>query len=342
VEVRPIEAGDEAALAEFENIWSLVDREDFPTLGTFGLNDFRAFAAHEGTVRRFHLFAARAREPNGPMVGVALMEVPLRDNLHSAEVGCVMVHPGWRRQGVGTALVDHMAAWGRDEGRRVLNSIVDIPLGKTGTHPSVGFARAVGFEPTLGGNKRTLSVPLPPERVDELRSFAARVPGADRYRTFTFRTPWPEEYKDDQCELARRMSTDEPAGDSEHEEEVWDGQRIEESEELLAAQRSRKLAAVSQHVESGRLVAFTELLLSPDRPGEAWQMATLVHPEHRGHRLGLAVKVANLEFLADAEPSIRLVTTGNASVNAPMIAINDMLGFEIVSEGWFWQKPLQP
>jgi GNAT superfamily N-acetyltransferase len=338
VEVRPIEAGDEAALAEGAAIWSLVDREDFPTLGTFGLNDLRAFAAHEGTVRRFHLFAARER--GGATAGVALMEVSLRDNRHSAELVSVTVHPERRRRGAGTALVEHAVALGVADGRRVLNCIVDIPLGKRSPHPSEGFARAVGFEPTLGGNRRVLPVPLEPERVDELRAFAARVAGADRYRTFTFRTPWPDEYTDDHCELGRRMSTDEPAGDSDHEEEVWDAQRIHESDDLLAAQRSTKLAAVAQHLESGRLVAFTELLMSPDRPGEAWQMATLVHPEHRGHRLGLAVKLANLEFLAKAEPSIRVVTTANASVNAPMIAINDMLGFEIVSQGMFWQKQL--
>ena len=336
--MRRVEAGDEAALAEVAAIWSLVDRQDFPSLGTFGPNDLRAFAAHEGTVRRFHLFAAG--EQRGPTAGVALMEVPLRDNRHSAELVSVTVHPERRRHGAGRALVEHAVALGLADSRRVLNCIVDIPLGQRSTHPSVGFARAVGFEPTLGGNKRVLRVPLESERVDELQAFIARVSGAERYRTFTFRTPWPEEYTDDRCELARRMSTDEPTGDSNHEEEVWDAQRIRETDDLLAAQRSIKLAAVAQHVESGRLVAFTELLLSPDRPGEAWQMATLVHPEHRGHRLGLAVKLANLEFLAEAEPSIRQVVTSNASVNEPMIAINDMLGFDIVGEGWFWQKPL--
>jgi hypothetical protein len=32
--------------------------------------------------------------------------------------------------------------------------------------------------------------------------------------------------------------------------------------------------------------------------------------------------------------------TGNASVNAPMIAVNEMMGFEVASEGKFWQKDL--
>ncbi len=69
-------------------------------------------------------------------------------------------------------------------------------------------------------------------------------------------------------------------------------------------------------------------------------MATVVHPLHRGHRLGLAVKLANLDFLAEQAPAVRLIVTGNAQTNAPMIAVNDMLGFEVAGVGMFWQKRL--
>ena len=338
MEVCRIESGDEPALIEFAAVWDRAHRADWPAFGAFGLHDFRAFAAHTGSVRRFELLASI--EPGGRMTGCTFVDAPLLDNRHSAEVLPIMVDPDHRRRGAGTALVDHITRSLRAEGRRVLNCIVDIPLGSGDRHPSVGFARALGFERTLAGNKRVVSVPLTPARVDAVRAVAAAARDADRYRTFTFRTPWPNQYTEDHCELARRMSTDEPAGDRDHEEEVWGARRIEESDALLAAQKSIKLAAVAQHRASGRLVAFTELLISPDRPGEAWQMATLVHPEHRGHRLGLAVKLANLEFLAASEPSIHRVVTGNASVNEPMIAVNDMLGFEVFSEGAFWQKTL--
>ena len=69
-------------------------------------------------------------------------------------------------------------------------------------------------------------------------------------------------------------------------------------------------------------------------------MLTVVHPAHRGHRLGLAVKLANLEALARRAPAVRTIVTGNAAVNAPMIAVNDMMGFRIAGEGIFWQKHL--
>ena len=338
MEVCRIEPGDEPALTEFAAVWDRAHRADWPTVGSFGPHDFRAFAAYRGSVRRFELLAAV--EPGGSMAGCTFVDAPLLDNRHSAEVHPVMVDPDRRRRGAGTALVDHIdarAAGGGPAGPQLHRR---HPLGCRGPPSLRRVRRALGFERTLAGNKRVVSVPVTPERVEEVRTVAAAARDADRYRTFTFRAPWPNQYTEDHCELARRMSTDEPAGDSDREEEVWDARRIEESDALFAAQKSIKLAAVAQHIASGRLVAFTELLISPDRPGEAWQMATLVHPEHRGHRLGLAVKLANLEFLAASEPSIRQVVTGNASVNEPMIAVNDMLGFEVFSEGAFWQKHL--
>jgi hypothetical protein len=97
---------------------------------------------------------------------------------------------------------------------------------------------------------------------------------------------------------------------------------------------------VAQHIASGRLAACTELTIASDAPGQAWQMLTVVHPEHRGHRLGLAIKLANIDVLARQAPDVRVIITGNAAVNAPMIAVNDMMGFEVAGEGQFWQKHL--
>src|SRR6202044_2585193 len=125
------------------------------------------------------------------------------------------------------------------------------------------------------------------------------------------------------------------AGDSEREEELWDERRLREAEEIRVARGVSTYVAVTQHVPSGRLVAMSELLVSPHSPAQGWQAVTVVDRAHRGHRLGLAVKIANLDALAARAPAVRLIVTGNAAVNEPMIAVNDMLGFEIVTEGGF-------
>ncbi len=79
-------------------------------------------------------------------------------------------------------------------------------------------------------------------------------------------------------------------------------------------------------VKDGQAVAHSDLLLRPSGTrGVQW--ATLVHRDHRGHRLGAAVKVANLRRLQRERPDITEVITQNAEVNEQMIGINDRLGF---------------
>jgi hypothetical protein len=42
-------------------------------------------------------------------------------------------------------------------------------------------------------------------------------------------------------------------------------------------------------------------------------------------------------MLADAEPGLRRIHTGNADLNAHMIAINTELGFRVLHEWQTWQ-----
>jgi GNAT superfamily N-acetyltransferase len=280
-----------------------------------------------------------ARDAAGATVGIGLSELPQRDNTHGATLD-VRVAKARRRQGVGTAIVAETQRRVAAEGRTVLNGFVELPTALVDAAPATPFALRMGFVATLTGHQRHLAVPIDPERragvLQEVETAAAG------YRTFAFVSPWPREYVDDQCELNRRMSTDAPSGDARHAEEAWNAGRVEASDRLLAQQGLTKLVAVAQHIESGHLVAFSELALPQDHPHEAWQWATLVLREHRGHRLGLAVKLANLDILASTAPAVHLVTTGNAQENAPMIAVNDLLGFEVVATGTFWQKELAP
>ncbi len=61
---------------------------------------------------------------------------------------------------------------------------------------------------------------------------------------------------------------------------------------------------------------------------------------HRGHRLGLLVKVAMLDLVAEAAPEVGRITTDNAGSNEYMIAINARLGFEITGVTRNWELDL--
>ena len=54
---------------------------------------------------------------------------------------------------------------------------------------------------------------------------------------------------------------------------------------------------------------------------------TIVDPAHRGHRLGLALKIATHDLAWRRTPELESVDTSNAEVNTQMNAVNEALGY---------------
>jgi hypothetical protein len=91
----------------------------------------------------------------------------------------------------------------------------------------------------------------------------------------------------------------------------------------------------------GQVAGFSCAIASPVDHRHIDQQATIVAPEHRGHRLGTLVKVALVRELQRAFPDKRVVHTENAETNAHMVAINEALGFRLTSRRGELQKRLR-
>ncbi|MGN6723945.1 MAG: GNAT family N-acetyltransferase, partial [Marmoricola sp.] len=78
------------------------------------------------------------------------------------------------------------------------------------------------------------------------------------------------------------------------------------------------------------VVGFTTVSVAGSDRSKGYQWGTLVAAKHRGHRLGLALKVANLRQIQQHEPQMRAITTWNAESNGPMISVNEQLGYVAV------------
>ena len=75
---------------------------------------------------------------------------------------------------------------------------------------------------------------------------------------------------------------------------------------------------------------MTALGVPAGDPGKVHQWATIVRKEHRGHRLGLAIKARNLRTLQHAHPDRTSIHTTNNETNGPMVDINERIGFKPV------------
>jgi hypothetical protein len=136
------------------------------------------------------------------------------------------------------------------------------------------------------------------------------------------------------------MSTDVPLAALDLEEDPWDAARIRDDERTYADSGRGYVVCAAEHVPTGRLVAYTEITYPLAAPEIAYQDDTLVLREHRGHRLGMLVKTANLRELDRLRPATRRIHTWNAEENAHMLAINVALGFRPSGVLALWQRRL--
>lgn len=165
-------------------------------------------------------------------------------------------------------------------------------------------------------------------------------PSAQGYAVDSWRGPVPAEHLPCVAGLKEAMSTDMPWGGQTHDREAWGTARIREGEEADRRAGMETLWSLARHTGSGACVGFTQLSCPAGRPEIAFQEDTLVVGGHRGHGLGMALKVANLLQLARELPQVRTVYTWNAEENSHMLAINRRLGFVPAARFECWQAGL--
>lgn len=171
------------------------------------------------------------------------------------------------------------------------------------------------------------------------RLAAEAAPHHAAYTLESFEGPVPEEDVLAVAQLDAALSTEAPTGDLAIEAQTPDVASLRGREAIMAECGRRKYTTLARH-ESGELAGYTDLVSSEHSPGRVYQWGTLVSPAHRGHRLGLALKVANLLLLQGKLPDTRRVTTYNAEVNSHMIGVNERLGFRPVERLGEFQKRL--
>lgn len=313
---------------------------------------------HQEYVRRVRLVAVTGddTDPADParVLGTAVVAMPVADNTHLAFL-TLAVRPEARRRGVGSALYDAAVDVTRAAGRTTVMTSTDQraePAEGPGTlTPSTGsgrvrsddagvrFALARGFSLEQVARRSVLDVPLDPAFLAEHRAAAQAVAG-DEYRVVTWGNRCPDEWVDEFAVLNTRMSTDAPSGGLDLEEDRWDADRIRVYERDLDERGMRFRIAAAEHVPTHTLAAFTAFA-SPGWTDEfVHQDDTLVLRQHRGRRLGMLVKAANLERLAVEQPGARRIGTWNAEENSYMLAINIALGFHPAGGSGEWQVRL--
>ncbi|GLZ77045.1 N-acetyltransferase [Actinorhabdospora filicis] len=315
--IRPVTAADHDAIHELAGLFAEEEGGLFPPPPRASI------AAYLATPRDGTTGETLVAEADGRVAGFVRLRLSQRDNRHRTALHGV-VHPGLRRRGLGRALYERALAESLALGRTVLTATA----GDGG--PGEPFLTAMGMERVHA------------ERVSVLdlgREFAepTPVPGYDLVHWLDGAAgPVPDSLVADLADLMGRLSTDAPSGGLAVEPTAYSPERVIELSELAASLGQVRISTGARERATGRLIAVTTLR-HDGRSERLMQLITLVHPEHRGHRLGTVVKLANLEQARSVAPDATSVVATNALANEKIWRVNEALGFATAGVDGYYQ-----
>jgi RimJ/RimL family protein N-acetyltransferase len=259
--------------------------------------------------------------------GYCSIELPRQNNRHLANLS-LSVAVGQRRRGLGTELLRRAAGLARDDGRTVLAGIARV-----GTDGDA-FAAARGARSGLVEVMRVLDLDaIPPGHLAGLRAEAEAASAG--YSVLSWGSVTPEEHIEQAAKVSAVIA-DAPRSPAE-QASSFDPERIRNDERRSLGRGVRRHTVVARCDRTGELAGLTRMSVDAGSPTWGLQRITVVAGPHRGHRLGLLIKLAMLDRLARDEPAVRRISTDNADTNAHMTAINDLLGYRPVDEWRFWE-----
>jgi RimJ/RimL family protein N-acetyltransferase len=241
----------------------------------------------------------------------------------------ISVRRDHRREGIGARLFEVICATTADEGRSLLTWATDdaVPAGEE-------------FSLRFGAQRARVN------RASELRLADADWPmihewtQARRARERGYRIEmidgvFPEHLREDAAAFHHIMQTA-------PREDLEVGDVLISAEDIAELDRARLEAGrlrwtVLLRDASGTCVGGTEVTFEPWEPELVLQQNTGIDPAHRGLGLAKWAKATVLERIRHERPDARRIRTANAFSNAPMLAINDALGFTLIGTRTEWQ-----
>jgi GNAT superfamily N-acetyltransferase len=329
IDVRAAEAAELATLAAHEQI---MEQECFPEDPITPTEEWIARWRSSPDFAEIACWAVR--NAAGAIIADAWVEIWHTGANEHALWFNIQVQKEHRRQGIGRALFARVVAYTAGKGRTLLiaDTIDRLPAGAV-------FLGKIGGEPGLPSKLRQLDA----QSVDRdlLAAWQARgVLLAERYEIGFWDGPYPEADMEQIVTLHNVTWNIEPRGDLALEDEKLTAEHFRQMERAQAARGDVRWSCYVRERATGVFVGDTEVFWHPNRPERLWQGFTGVLPQHQKQGLGHWLKAEMLLRVLRERPGVRHIRVGNADVNAPMLRINEGLGYRLFSTNVTWQAPL--
>jgi GNAT superfamily N-acetyltransferase len=339
VEITRIERTDDKRIAETAALAAAARAADAP--GGQPIIE-ASFAAAVVNPEPGHDAAHFAATVDDRIVGYLRLEVAPENP--QRVVGNLLVHPDHRCNGYGTALLEFALDRCRAEGRETLalSTIAALEGGPERSSAGTRFLERHRFALALDLVRRRADAKAPGPETEARLWDEARAASAADYAFRDWVGPVPEDLLASMCRMDAMVLQEVPMGDLDMAPEQVDAARLRAKEAVVAAHRKTSVHAVAVHRATEAVVAHSRVdVYDLPEARHCHVVITIVDPAHRGHRLGLLVKLANLRLLRERYPHVTEIWTANAVVNASMIAINERLGYRPVESTGIYQRSVR-
>jgi mycothiol synthase len=273
-----------------------------------------------------------ARDGGGGFAGYGIAARNLKDteNAH-IRWSEIAVKPQHRRVGLGRALFAQVLGSfeGQGDDITVISETKDrVPSGEA-------FANAVGAKPGLPMKLNQLDL----RTVDRTKVAEWSRTAPKGYRLERIDGTVPEEFVKPFIEASEGIN-DMPRGEIAFNDWKLTEAQIRQRESFFKQAGMTWWLLLAIDEQTGEGVGFTEVEFNPLDPHAIQQEGTAVVAAHRGRGIGLWLKAVMLQRILAERSDSRFIRTGNANVNAQMLAINAKLGFTYAWQTTLWQVPI--
>jgi len=244
-----------------------------------------------------------------------------KGNEHLIQFDLSILAP-YRRKGIGTKALKLLYNFAKENNKTTLISGTDEVDGKK-------FLEIIGAQTALTGVENRLNL----EEVDweMISKWEKEGPERSPRTKLQFFYTIPENIIKKYSEIYTETNNQQPLGDLDVGDIVFTPATLRQMEKRHKDLGRKQLTYITVE-HDGEISGLTEMLYRPERDYIIEQLLTGVKDKHRGRGLGKWLKATMLLRIKEEFPNVKIVSTGNARTNAPMLSINDRLGFKVHKE----------
>ncbi len=286
----------------------------------------------------FHQHLLFARDESGKIIGVAVYGVPreggpnYESGKHMAITFCY-VTPSARRQGVAKTLLKEVVQ------RLLEKESVTLVQGDSITEEGDAFAGRFGGQQALRSmENRLYHTDIDWGMVNRWNEEGPQKAQGAQIVT-TVGLPGEEDI-DAFARVFTETFNQQPMEDLEGLESNFTPEKLREQEALFEKREQEHIVKYSREPD-GAISGLTDIVYNPKLPHRVNQLLTGVQESYRGRGLGKWLKANMLLEIKERYPDFQFIMTGNANTNAPMLSINNRLGFKLHKQATLYKVSLE-